>query len=133
MVSRALQRNALLIQHCYSPYGTTQLEKTTKNRQKGPVWAPKRHFWGPRSYSEGLGLPVLVLTATGWSDSWSPHILNWYRASAGPPGAQNGPFGPKCPFWGSLWCSECPGGPDLVPNVPGYFIVLHGISLHCMV
>ena len=28
VVSRASQRNALLIQHCYSPYGTIQLEKT---------------------------------------------------------------------------------------------------------
>ena len=27
-LSRASQRNALLIQHCYSPYGTIQLEKT---------------------------------------------------------------------------------------------------------
>ena len=46
-VSRASQRNALLIQHCYIPYGTTQLEKTIKKRQKGPVWPPKDPFGGP--------------------------------------------------------------------------------------
>ena len=40
-VSRASQRNALLIQHCHSPYRTTQLKKTIKNRQKGPVLAIK--------------------------------------------------------------------------------------------
>ena len=52
-----MQRNALLIQHCYIPYGTTQLEKTIKKRQKGPVWPPKDPFWGPLRYSEGNGLP----------------------------------------------------------------------------
>ena len=35
---------ALLIQHCYSPFVTTQFEKTVENRQKGPVWASKYPF-----------------------------------------------------------------------------------------
>ena len=39
-------RNALLIQHCYIPYGTTQLEKTIKNRQKGPFLALKCPLFG---------------------------------------------------------------------------------------
>ena len=37
---RAEQRNAWLIQHCYSPYGTTQLEKTGKKGSFGPRKAP---------------------------------------------------------------------------------------------
>ena len=40
-MSRASQRNAWLIQHCYSPYGTTQLEKTGK---KGSFWPQKAPF-----------------------------------------------------------------------------------------
>ena len=50
-MSRTSQRNALLFQHCYSPYRTTQFEKTIKKRQKGPVLAIKGPFGdlgGPR-------------------------------------------------------------------------------------
>ena len=36
-MSRASQQNALLIQHCYSPYGTIQLEKTVKTGKNG-LW-----------------------------------------------------------------------------------------------
>ena len=43
-MSRESQQNALLIQHCYSPYRTTQFEKTIKKRQKGPVLAIKGPF-----------------------------------------------------------------------------------------
>ena len=58
-MSRASQRNALLIQHCYSPYRTTQFEKTIKKRQKGPVLAIKGPFGD-------LGGPDLVPTAPHW-------------------------------------------------------------------
>ena len=51
-----MQRNALLIQHCYIPDGTTQLEKTIKKAKRARL-APKRPFWGPLRYSEGNGLP----------------------------------------------------------------------------
>ena len=50
-MSRASQQNSLLIQHCYNPCRTTQLEKIIKNRQKGPVLAIKGavgNFGGPQ-------------------------------------------------------------------------------------
>ena len=94
-MSRASQRNALLIQHCYSPYRTTQFEKTIKKRQKGPVlvikgpfgdlggpWrAPVDQIW---SQLPPIGLPGL--------DSWSPPTLTWYWVPSGPPGAQKRPI-----------------------------------------
>ena len=94
-MSRASQRNALLIQHCYSPYRTTQFEKTIKKRQKGPVLAikgPFRDLGGPQrapgdqiwSQLPAIGLPGL--------DSWSPLTLTWYWVPSGPPGAQKGPI-----------------------------------------
>ena len=87
-MSRASQRNALLIQHCYSPYRTTQFEKTIKKRQKGPVlvikgpfgdlggpWrAPVDQIW---SQLPPIGLPGL--------DSWSPLTFTWYWVPSGSP------------------------------------------------
>ena len=48
--SRASQRNALLIQHCYSPFGTTQYEKTVKNKPHGPKYT----LFGPVEVSNDL-------------------------------------------------------------------------------
>ena len=62
-MSRASQRNAWLIQHCFSPYGTTQLEKTGK---KGFVWAPKGPFWGLLMSSVSPGGADLVPTTPDW-------------------------------------------------------------------
>ena len=69
-VSRASQRNALLIQHCYSPYRTTQFEKTIKKRQKGPVLAIKGPFGD-------LGGPDLVPTAPHWP-AWVGFMVTTY-------------------------------------------------------
>ena len=94
-MSRASQRNALLIQHCYSPYRTTQFEKTTKKRQKGPVLARKGPFGDFRSPRRAPGdqiwsqLPAIGLPGL---DSWSPLTLTWYWVPSGPPGAQKGPI-----------------------------------------
>ena len=89
-VSRASQRNALLIQHCHSPYRTTQLKKTIKNRQKGPILAIKGPFGD-------LGGPRRALGGQIWSqrppigqsglESCSPHTLTWYGAPSGSLGA----------------------------------------------
>ena len=112
-MSRESQRNALLIQHCYSPYRTTQFEKTIKKRQKGPVLAIKGPFGD-------LGGPRRTLGDQIWSqrppigpsglESCSPHTLTWYRAR----------FGPKCPFWGPQRSSEGPGGPNLILTAPDW-------------
>ena len=78
-MSRASQRNAWLIQHCYSPYGTTQLQKTGKRVRlapKGPLWGPK----GPRRAQGGQIWSQLCPIGPSGLDSWSPHILTWYRA-----------------------------------------------------
>ena len=94
-MSRALQRNALLIQHCYSPYRTTQFEKTTKKRQKGLVLTRKGPFGDFRSPRRAPGdqiwsqLPAIGLPGL---DSWSPLTLTWYWVPSGPPGAQKGPI-----------------------------------------
>ena len=90
-----MQWNALLIQHCYIPYGTTQLKKTTKNKQKGP-------FWGPRRYSEGNGLPEgaryqVKLCGEHETNPGGPIRGSWGQIWS--PGARRGPqkghFGPK--------------------------------------
>ena len=52
-MSIGLKQNALLIQHCYNQFGTTQFKKTVKNWQKGPVLASKYPFGAP----EGLRVP----------------------------------------------------------------------------
>ena len=107
-VSRASQRNALLIQHCYSSYRTTQFEKTIKKRQKGPVLAIKGPFGD-------LGGPDLVPTAPHWpawhlSSIVSPltRILGPWKQNlfAGPTEAK-----PACLhiriYVQHLWCDAC--------------------------
>ena len=115
-MSRESYRNALLIQHCYSPYRTTQFEKTTKKRQKGPVLARKGPFEDFRSPRRAPGdqiwsqLPAIGLPGL---DSWSPLTLTWYWVPSGPPGAQKrAHFGPNVPnfhgpiFVGYFLCSK---------------------------
>ena len=70
-VSRASQRNAWLIQHCYSSYGTTQLEKTGKKGSFGP----ERPFLGPWRSSEGPEWTDLVPTAPDWP-AWVEFMVN---------------------------------------------------------
>ena len=124
-MSRASQRNALLIQHCYSPYRTTQFEKTIKKRQKGPVLAIKGPFGD-------LGGPRRALGGQIWSqrppigqsglESCSPHTLTWYGAPSGSLGAlketvlaRNAPFGgpggPRRAPGGQIWSQLPPIGP----------------------
>merc|ERR1712055_880970 len=71
-VSRASQRNAWLIQHCYSPYGTTQLEKTGK---KGIRLGPERPLLGPWRPSEGPGEADLIPTTPDWP-AWVGFMVN---------------------------------------------------------
>ena len=86
-MSRESQRNALLIQHCYSPYRTTQFEKTIKKRQKGPVLAIKGPFGD-------LGGPDLVPTAPHWPAWVGLMVTTHFDLVLGPfwvpPGAQKG-------------------------------------------
>ena len=113
-MSRESYRNALLIQHCYSPYRTTQFEKTIKKRQKGPVLAIKVPFGD-------LGGPQRAPGDQIWSqrppigpsglDSWSPHTSTWYRAPSGPWGSQKGPFfAQNAPFGALGGARRVPGG-----------------------
>ena len=124
-MSRASQRNALLIQHCYSPYRTTQFEKTIKKRQKGPVLARKGPFEDFRSPRRAPGDQI-------WSqrppigqsglESCSPHTLTWYGAPSGSLGAlketvlaRNAPFGgprgPRRAPRDQIWPQLPPIGP----------------------
>ena len=124
-MSRESQRNALLIQHCYSPYRTTQFEKTIKKRQKGPVLAIKGPFGD-------LGGPRRALGGQIWSqrppigqsglESCSPHTLTWYGAPSGSLGAlketvlaRNAPFGgprgPRRAPRDQIWSQLPPIGP----------------------
>ena len=113
-VSRASQRNALLIQHCYSPYRTTQFEKTIKKRQKGPVLAIKGPFGD-------LGGPRRALGGQIWSqrppigqsglESCSPHTLTWYGAPSGSLGAlKETVLARNAPFGGPRGPRRAPGG-----------------------
>ena len=104
-MSRASQWNALLIQHCYIPYGTTQLKKKIKNKQKGP-------FWGPRRYSEGNGLPEgaryqVKVCGEHESNPGGPiRQLEPNLVSRGPPRA------PKGAFWAKTGPFRAPVGPE---------------------
>ena len=108
-MSRASQRNALLIQHCYSPYRTTQFEKTIKKRQKGPVLAIKGPFGD-------LGGPDLVPTAPHWPAWVGLMVTTHFDLVLGPFWAPGGPkrahFGPNVPnfhgpiFVGYFLCSK---------------------------
>ena len=116
-MSRESYRNALLIQHCYSPYRTTQFEKTIKKRQKGPVLAIKGPFGdlgGPqRAPGDQIWSQRPTIGPSGL-ESCSPHTLTWYRAPSGPLGAlkgtvlaQNAPFGgprgPRTALRDQIW------------------------------
>ena len=66
-MSRASQRNAWLIQHCYSPYGTTQLKKTGKKGSFGPQKDPFGGSWCPRWAQGGRSGPNYTwLACLGW-------------------------------------------------------------------
>ena len=74
------ERNAWLIQHCFSPYGTTQLEKTGKKGSFGPQKDPFGGSWCPRWAQGGQIWSQLHPIGPPGLDSWSPHTLTWYRA-----------------------------------------------------
>ena len=61
-MSRPSQRKPWLMQHCYSPYGTTQLEKTGKKGSFGPQ---KASFGVPEVLGGTRGAD-LVPTAPDW-------------------------------------------------------------------
>ena len=95
-MSRASQRNALLIQHCYSPYRTTQFEKTIKKRQKGPVLAIKGPFGD-------LGGPDLVPTAPHWPAWVGLMVTTYFDLVLGP-----------------FWVPRVPKRAHFGPNVPNF-------------
>ena len=111
-MSRALQRNALLIQHCYIPYGTTQLEKTIKKRQKGPVWPPKDPFGGPWGTRRATGCQKGPISGQSVWWTWvqprrtNPGQLGPNLVSRGPPRA------PKGPFWAKMGPFRVPVDPE---------------------
>ena len=79
----------------FSPYRTTQFEKTIKKRQKGPVLAIKGPFGdlgGPRRAPGDQIWSQRPPIGPSGLDSCSPHTLTGYRAPSGPPGAQKGPI-----------------------------------------
>merc|ERR1712218_401493 len=85
---------------------------SSRNRQKGFVWAPKGPFWGPggprRVQGEQIWSQLPPIGPPGLN-SWSTHTLTWYRAPFGPKGALKGlVLAPKGPF-GDL------GGPRRAP------------------
>jgi len=114
-VSRESQRNALLIQHCYSPYRTTQFEKTIKKRQKGPVLAIKGPFGD-------LGGPDLVPTAPHWPAWVGLMVTTYFDLVLGP-----------------FWVPRVPKRAHFGPNVPnfhgpifvGYFLCLKYSLVGC--
>ena len=98
-MSRASQRKALLLQHYYSPFRTTQLEKTTKNLNLGPFrafWAKKGPF-GALGRNKGAQYQVKVC-GNHESNSVGPKGGSWDQIKL--PGAFRGrPGPPKRPFW----------------------------------
>jgi hypothetical protein len=124
-VSRASQRNALLTQHCYSPYGTTQLEKTIKNRQKGAFWAKTGSF-GYHGSPEEARCQVkmcidhesdqLVAVRTKSGNSWPSEDLlsplkGVFWAKTGRIGVTGGPEGSRCRVGVCGGRGSSPGGP----------------------
>ena len=117
-MSRESYRNALFIQHCYSPYRTTQFEKTIKKRQKGPVLAIKGPFGdlgGPRRTPGDQIWSQRPPIGPSGLESCSPHTLTWYRAPSGPLGAlkgtvlaRNAPFGALGGPRGARFGPDCP-------------------------
>ena len=99
-MSRASQRNAWLIQHCFSPYGTTQLEKTGKKGSFGPRKAP----FGALEVLGGPGEADLIPTTPHWPAWVGFMVTTHFDLVSGLFWAHRGPkrarFGPKCPFWG---------------------------------
>ena len=125
-MSRESYRNALLIQHCYSPYRTTQSEKTIKKRQKGPVLAIKGPFGdlgGPRRTPGDQIWSQRPPIGPSGLESCSPHTLTWYGAPSGSLGApketvlaRNAPFGgpggPRTAPGDQFWSQRPPIGPS---------------------
>ena len=109
---RALQRNALLIQHCYIPYGTPRLKKTIKKGKKGPFGPQKTLLGDPEvlggqrvarkgryqvkvcgEHESHPGGPI----RGSWDQIWSPGALR---------GPQKGYFGPNRALLGPLWTQK---------------------------
>ena len=66
-----MQRNAWLIQHCYSPYGTTQLEKTGKKGSFGP----RKTLFGALEILGVSSGTDLFPTALDWP-AWGEFMVN---------------------------------------------------------
>ena len=135
-MSRASQRNALLIQHCYSPFGTTQFEKTVKNRQKGPVWASKYPFGGPGGPQRAPGCQI-------WSQLppfGQTHDNHTVWPCIGPVLAQNAPFGgigspPSDQIWSQM--SPGPNSRGRIGTSDNFYVLMttgpEAVLLYCMV
>ena len=118
-MSRASERYILLIQHCYSQFGTTQFKKTVRNRHNGPVWVSKYTFGGPVGPPRAPGchiwsqLPPFGQTHdnhTVWPCSDS--LRDLYST----PGL------PKGLVWGAPVVLMGPEGPDLVPTADDWLV-----------
>merc|ERR1712218_117929 len=75
---------------------------SSRNRQKGFVWAPKGPFWSPGGPRRVQGEQIwsqLPLIGPPGLNSWSTLTLSWYWAPFGPKGALKGlVLAPKGPF-----------------------------------
>ena len=117
-MSRASQRNAWLIQHCFSPYGTTQLEKTGKKGSFGPQKAPigvLEVLGGPRGGRFDPNYPRLARLG-------APDVLGEPR------GADLVPTTPDWPAWIGFMVTthfDLVSGPFHSP----IFIGLHSVSI----
>ena len=77
-MSRPSQQNAWLIQHCYSSYGTTQLEKTSKNIILVAYQTPKMPFFACFLKLGGSVWDVTVLDEPGILLRRSGHPTSLY-------------------------------------------------------
>jgi len=133
------QRNALLIQHCYSTYmEPSSLRKLSKTCNKC-LFGPRGARFGLKSFGKCHCLVRLMIT------THFGLVSGFFWAPSGPKRAR---FGPKCPR-DQIW-SQMSSGPNsrgrigtsdnfyvLMTTGPEavslYFMVLHGIELYSIV